>query len=190
MEADWSVEIGADLPVIAVPWDGFVDLRRNPAADVDYIGEAVAHPALARALETLNAMTSPAFTSKCDCWVAPADEIDPFEFDATRDEAQQGIACYIDIIARNPDLVASFIAHETWVRTAALALRMVALQRARADFVVRRALVNQRDGFAITLYAAACGESEAAAYITLESALNHAITATIQAATRASSSIG
>lgn len=189
MEADWAVEIGADLPVIAVPWDGFVDLRRNPS-DVGDIAEAVAHPALARALETLNGVSSSAFTSKCDCWSVPADEIDRLEFDATRDEAQQGIACYIDIIARNADLFASFNAHETWVRTATLVLRTVAQQRARADFVVRPAFVDQHHGFAITLYAAACGASEAAAHITLERALNHAITATIEAATRASSSIG
>jgi hypothetical protein len=40
MEADWSVEIGAGLPVIDADWPGFVDLRRD-IRSIDSIPEAL-----------------------------------------------------------------------------------------------------------------------------------------------------
>src|SRR5215813_14442400 len=74
VEADWSVEIGADLPLIAVPWEGFVDLRRDLAAAHE-LRETTAAPMLGEALIDLNQEASPVFTSKCDFWLLTADEI-------------------------------------------------------------------------------------------------------------------
>jgi hypothetical protein len=182
VEADWSVEIGAGLPVISVPWEGFIDLHRNPSR-IREIAEVVSHPVLAHALEILNAASSPVFTSKCDCWPLPADEIDPLEFDAGREEAQQGVGCYIDVVAQKPSLFASFTAHEEWVRTATHRLRTLPQRQARADLVVRRAFVDEQEGCGITLYVAACAASEAGACVVLQTALDHAIAATIESAT-------
>lgn len=185
MEADWSVEVGSDLPVIVVPWDGFVDLRLHLDA-VDKIAEVANNRALAEALIKLNATDSPVFTSKCDLWSLAEDEIDVFEFDASREEAQQGIACYIDIIAHSPALFASFAMHETWVRHATFALRAHLQPQARAEFVIRPALyirdekANAQDGFAITLYVSACAATEIAAKSIFQAALQTTTAFTIK----------
>lgn len=185
MEADWSVEVGNNLPVIVVPWDGFVDLRLNLDA-VDKVVEVANNRALAEALIELNATDSPVFTSKCDLWLLSEGEIDAFEFDASREEARQGIACYIDIIAHDPALFASFATHESWVRHATLALRAHLQSQARAEFVIRPALhigeekANAQDGFAITLYVSACASTEIAAESIFQAALQTATAFTIK----------
>src|SRR5262249_44571321 len=80
MEADWAVEIGADLPAIIVPWEGSIDLRKELWL-AHQLTEAVASPILAQSLIKLNHHASPVFSSKCDLWSLSADEIDPLEFD-------------------------------------------------------------------------------------------------------------
>jgi hypothetical protein len=179
MEADWSVEIGKGLPVIAVPWKGWIDLRKAPFR-IREIPEAAADPSLAQALAHLNSPQSPLFTSKCDRWHLPANEIDPFEFEAPQEETRTGLACYIDILLRNQNASASFDAHEKWVRSASVALRQVPLPQCRADFVLRPAVMNNQEGFGITLYIAACSRSEAPAQSIFGAALNHAIAITIE----------
>ena len=190
MEADWSVEIGADLPVIAVPWEGFIDLRHAPSL-ASGLEEAATAPALARALVTLNAAISPVFTAKCDLWLLTPDDIDPLEFGASREQAQQGIACYIDVIARDAGVFASFAAHEAWVRAATAELHEVELPRARVEYVVRASRVDDFEGFAVTLYAAAGAVKEEDVKSVFHDALETATAITIRQATkRASSSIG
>jgi hypothetical protein len=187
MEADWSVEVGSDLPVVTVPWEGFVDLRRVPEA-VRRIAEAGNHTALAEALIRLNAPESPVFTSKCDYWEINADEIDPFEFEAASEEALQGIGCYVDLLARDPQFYASFSMHEDWVRRAALALRQHRQACARIEFVVRPAIQKEMEtdslleGFAITLYVSSCGADEDTAKRMFQAALEAATTVTIKTA--------
>lgn len=84
MEADWSVELAADDPVVVVPWSvegseldepaepdqlrlQFLDLRHDPGA-IDQIAEAHAEPALRSALLTLNGARSQLWTAKCGLW--------------------------------------------------------------------------------------------------------------------------
>ncbi len=190
MESDWSVEIGADLPVIAVPWEGFIDLRHAPSL-ASSLDETVTAPALARMLVKLNAAISPVFTSKCDLWLLTPDDIDPLEFGANREQSQQGIACYIDVVARDAEVFASFAAHEAWVRAATAELREVELPRARVEYVVRASSVDGHEGFAVTLYTAACAVTEADVKSIFHDALETATAITIKQATkRASSSIG
>jgi hypothetical protein len=90
MDADWSVELAADDPVIVVPWasdDGkcqFVYLGRRPQGVpanqrvdevltpdqmLDKIEEATSEPALRSALLALNGDLSPLWTAKCDLWL-------------------------------------------------------------------------------------------------------------------------
>ncbi|HZZ38278.1 MAG TPA: hypothetical protein VFE06_04030, partial [Acidobacteriaceae bacterium] len=121
MEADWAVEVGGEASWIEAEWAGLVDLRRD-AGVVGQIAEAREHPALRAALLELNGRDSPVFTSKCDVWTI-AGEIDPLEFDCAAQEARVGMASYVDVLAREPGLFASFAGHEAWVRRAAVALR-------------------------------------------------------------------
>jgi hypothetical protein len=181
MEADWWVEVGADLPTIVVPWEGFVDLRRNPLL-INKIEEAVITPELAQALTRLNQKSSPVFTSKCDFWLLSAEEIDPLEFDAEREEVEQGISCYIDIIVGNTQLFSSFQAHETWVRSVTQEIRQAKLRQARVEFVIRAANVAGCEGYAVTLYVASCGDTETVARSVFHTALETAVTITMKLA--------
>src|SRR5271156_6145728 len=122
MEADWAVEVGADLPSIDVPWEGFVDLRRNPDAVVD-IEEAIGYSALRQALIALNSSDSPVFTSKCDVWTLAASKIDPDEFGAQAADATTGCASYIDMVLRDRERLSSFDFQERQVRDLALQMR-------------------------------------------------------------------
>ena len=89
MQAEWTVECGAEDAVLVVPWgspsdpagiSAFIDLRANPDA-IDAIPEAEAHPPLMQALRSLNAARSPVFTSKCDAWEMAADELAQLRLD-------------------------------------------------------------------------------------------------------------
>lgn len=208
MEADWSVEIGADLPHIFVPWEGyrtgserdassgenagrtnlagddlsqgndqagpnlrFIDLRGNPAA-IESLDEPRRYPVLKRALTALNSTGSPVFTSKCDVFPLAKEEIDPLELDASP-ECSSGLSCYIDLSMRDCSTFASFSVHEVWLRQVVERLRRSAQVRsARADFVLRPATVFAREGFAVTLYVAACGRDISAALSAWEAALD------------------
>ncbi|MFZ0630534.1 MAG: hypothetical protein WAM56_04530 [Acidobacteriaceae bacterium] len=187
MEADWAVEVGGEASWIDVEWEGFVDLRRGGGA-VDEIVEAREHPALRTALMKLNGPGSPLFTSKCDVWTLE-EGIDPLEFDCTAEEARTGLACYIDVIAREPGLFGSFAEHEAWARRASLALRGEPVRRARVDLVVRAAARGETEGLGVTLYAAGCGVDSSEAEAAWGEVLRAAVVATMKEA-RASSSIG
>ena len=189
MEADWSVEIGAGLPVIDANWPGFIDLRRD-LHSLDSISEAVAEPVLRQALVALNDPGSLVFTSKCDVWALTKDEIDPDEFGcAPHEPCSTGLASWIDIIARDAVLFASFETHEAWVRRAAEQLHAEAAACGQVDLVLRAAEAGSRDGFGITLYTAGCGADTQAAHAAWERAVYAAVAATMRES-RASSSIG
>jgi hypothetical protein len=184
VEADWSVEVGADLPTIDVPWEGFIDLRREPAL-LSNLDEAASCATLAQVLVMLNHGDSPVFTSKCDHWRLAENEIDPLEFDAAEEEAMVGVACYVDIIARRESLFISFAAHETWVRRATQEMREIKVRGSHVDLVVRPATVDEKGGYALTLYVASCGSSENDAHSIFPLALNKAATITMNSAATA-----
>jgi hypothetical protein len=183
MEADWSVEIGADFPWIDATSPAFLDLRISPHA-IDTLPEPAQHSALRDALLALNAPASPLCTSKCDTWSLTGNEIDPDEFSASPQDAATGFASYIDILNRDPDRFSSFALAEQHVRELAACLRQVDLTCSRIDFVVRGATARYpgsatTDGYGITLYVAACGTDQAAAYTVWQTALAAAVAATI-----------
>jgi hypothetical protein len=181
MEADWSAEIGADLPVIDATWDGFVDLRSSPEK-IDEIEEARQHPVMREVLLMLNSAGSPVFTTKCDCWRLPEAEIDLDEFAATHETVRAGFASYIDIVERDSVRFASFKLHEHWERETASSLRKINLFSGRVDVVLRSAVFCEQPGFGITLYAAGCGSSESEADAAWGRMLVAAVAATIAAA--------
>lgn len=181
MEADWSAEIGADLAEIHISWDGFIDLRRSPA-DLHFISEAARFPALANALTALNDEASLLFTAKCDVWTMDEAEIDPYEFAAPPEDVRTGLASYIDVLEGSAGNFASFEFHESWAKQLANDLRRVSVNNGRVDVVIRAARTDDRAGYGITLYAAGCGSSSAAALANWESVLEVAVLATIKTA--------
>jgi hypothetical protein len=194
MEADWSVALAADDPVITVPWaapegDGrggcrFVDLRLG-AHVIEEIEEARARPALRSALLLLNSVASPLWTVKCDAWTSSADEdaapFDPYEMDATPGETAFGAGCYIDLLPRELSLLSSFEGQERWLRVATEALRKIPVRAARVELVLRRAEVEAVPGFGVTWFVEGCGLSAHHAEKRWSEALTLALPAIVEA---------
>jgi hypothetical protein len=192
MEADWSVALTADDPVITVPWaapegDGrgcrFVDLRLD-AHVIEEIEEARARPALRSALLLLNSVASPLWTVKCDAWTSSADEgaapFDPYEMDATPGETVFGAGCYIDLLPREPLVLSSFESQERWLRVVTEALRKIPARAARVELVLRRAEVEAVPGFGVTWFVEGCGLSAHHAGKRWSEALNLALPAIVE----------
>jgi hypothetical protein len=169
MEADWSVALAADDPVITVPWAGsegddrkcrFVDLRRGGQL-IEQIEEARVRPALRSALLLLNGAASPLWTAKCDAWTSSPDEgaapFDAYEMDATPGETAFGAGCYIDLLARDAALLSSFERQEHWLRTVTQALHKIPARAARVELVLRYAEVEAAPGFGVTWFVEGCG---------------------------------
>jgi len=175
------VEVGPQLAVIDAGWPGFIDLRAS-RDDVVQVSEAKCNEAVREALLALNAPESPLFTVKCDLWELESSEVDPAEFDCTPADAQKGVACYVDVLARETAIFAVFARHEAWAQAVAVRLREFAFGCGRVDLVVRSAHAGGREGFGITLYAAGCGEDSKAAYAAWGGVLRAAVAATINEA--------
>lgn len=179
MDADWSVEAGADLPGIIVPWSEadsglkYVDLRINPDAAFA-LAEVHTHPALGAALLRLNSAESAVFTSKCDFWALSSEELDTLALElACHAPFAFGCGCYLDILLRAPDLFASFAAQEHWMRTLCAALRSAESRRdVWVEFVLRPAHCEDRVGFAMTTYIFAGASSPSAAGSSLDATLS------------------
>lgn len=191
MEADWSAEIGPRLDRIDPGWPGYINLRRGPEAVLS-LPETAGTSALREALVLLNGQDSPVFTCKCDVWSIVPEELDPFEYDYPPGEPRVGFASYIDLVARDFVLFASFRLHESWARNTALRLRQSIVRNGRADLVIRAAIDGDAAGFGITLYAAGCGHDAVSAQAAWQLILQAAVAATIGEASQpgASSSIG
>ena len=184
MEADWAVEIGPGLPVIDALWPGYIDLAATPDR-IGEIQEAIQCPSLAQALLQINqSNTDPVsgdsggfWTTKCDLW--EPDNWDPYEMDASEEQAQAAIACYIDILPRSAGAHACFRQWqnaEQCARELAVAIRKRELAAARIDCIVRSCIAQSTDartqeGFGITLYLTSCGADQEAASRTLSAAL-------------------
>lgn len=168
MQADWSVEIGADLPSIIVPWrdpdsgSGFIDLRGHPEA-VDELSEAREYPALGLALSLLNAPDSQTFTSKCDAWRVAEDELSSLDIDDAEPETEFAIAAYVDVVLREAVDFASFQLHENWLRRLTHELRALPAMSALVDLTLRWAQVEDNEGFGVTIHVTGYGRDEATA---------------------------
>lgn len=167
MLAEWSVECGAEDPVLVVPWKdpagktAFVDLRENPY-DFDSIPQAEQHPPLMQALRALNATRSPVFTAKCDAWPLESEELENLQLnlDLPAAEAPAGFASYIDLVWHERSLFASFHRHERILRRLARLAAPLDHHAAAIDCVLRPSLVDldgAQEGFAISLYVKALG---------------------------------
>jgi hypothetical protein len=189
MEADWSVALAADDPVITVPWAAsegddrgcrFVDLRLGGHL-IEEIEEVRARPALRSALLLLNGGASPLWTAKCDAWTSSvaegAEPPDPYEMDATPDETAFGAGCYIDLLPRDVALLSSFERQERWLRVVTEALRVIPARSARVDLVLRRAEVDAMPGFGVSWFVEGCGVSADNAGRTWRKALDLALPA-------------
>ncbi|HWB32667.1 MAG TPA: hypothetical protein VG714_05810 [Acidobacteriaceae bacterium] len=200
MHADWSVECAADDPVLVVPWSdpdnasgpAFVDLRVHPE-ELESLRETDRHPPLMQALRALNASRSPFFTAKCDAWSMAEDEVRHLQLDLGLDlnpqeERQQlagnttpsacGFASYIDLICRDRSLFASFARQEISLRRFVRLSASMNHPDALLEFILRPALLQldaTQQGYAISMYVKALGESTSQAHLKWGAALNDVV---------------
>jgi len=167
MDADWSVELGADDPALEFPWSSpdesqrFVDLKDTVA--INEIPEALQYPELQKCLLELNSRFSPWLTVKCDVWL-----------DHELGEAEQiydanlKVCSYVDLIRRDDSARYSFDHHEWWVKSVTGRLHNLVNQPNHCELIVRRCWYHTNTteadeltpGFYITAYVSGYGNNE------------------------------
>jgi hypothetical protein len=167
MEADFSIELGSEDPVLDYPWTdpagkfAYLDLKRLPEL-MAQVKEAEEFPELAEFLRTLNSPRSMVETAKCDAWatteLSPEEEI----YDASHK-----FASYVDAVFSNIDVRLSLPAHEQFARKLVELLRRAPETPSAAEVCVRRCYFavdgGVREGCYCTLYVSGYGNDEASA---------------------------
>jgi hypothetical protein len=159
LEADYSVELGAEDAVLEFPWTAsgdiqYYDLKRHPVL-LPLVEEARRFSPLRDFLAALNSTSSLFETAKCDAWFTT--ELNPEEgiFDATGK-----FGSYVDVLFSGESRF-SFSDHEQRVKRWTSLLRKALDIPAAAEFIVRRCdfKSDPRDGFFITTYTFGYGEN-------------------------------
>lgn len=165
MQADFSVELGADDPTLALPWvdpEGkfaYYDLRKNPAAIAE-VPEAKAYSALSEFLTTLNSSSSKLQSVKCDVWFT--DELN--EEDEVFD-AKGKFGSYVDAIFHSAESQASFDLHEGFAARLVELLKRAPELQGSVEVIIRRAHFEDspsavREGCYFTIYVFGFGDDE------------------------------
>jgi hypothetical protein len=163
VEADFSIECGADDECLEIPWaseDGalrYVDLKQNPALIAD-LEEAQRFPELAEFLRIANSRLSPFQSAKCDAW---------FTHEMTADEvfgASGKFGSYVDFLFASSLLRSSLEQHEVMAASLVRLLQSTPEMQASAEFLVRRCYfpseAGMEEGFYFTSYVFGYSETE------------------------------
>ena len=184
MDADFSIELGADDPVLDFPWAdpsgklAYVDAKRHPEL-IARIEETHKFPELAKFLQAINSSHSAVESAKCDAWSTT--ELSPEE-DAYN--ASRKVASYIDLVFSERVRQTSFEAHKEFAQKWAALLQRAPEIAASAEICLRRCyFVEPRDtteGFYFTLYVSGYADDEPAAQKNWAIGLNLAGNAILQ----------
>ena len=171
MDSEFSVELGADDPTLAVPWrspDGkiaYVDLRQNPEA-IEGLEEVLAFPELGELLQALNAPESGYQTAKCDAWFDTLMDAEDEPY-----EASMKCASYLDVFFADNGKLAGFEEQERSGRQVVQRVRKAAELQARMELVIRRAYFGEEQGLYWTVYVFGYGEDVSSARASWSDAL-------------------
>ena len=182
MDADFSVELGPEDPVLDFPWTdpsgklAYVDLKRLPEL-IAQIEEAQTFPELQEFLRTLNSPRCMVETAKCDAWATTELSAEEEVYNASHKSAS-----YVDVVFSNIDarlsslrqsslrqssLRRSLSAHEQFARKLVELLRRAPETPSAAEVCVRRCYFGEeggvREGFYCTLYVSGYGNDGASA---------------------------
>lgn len=145
MQADFSVELGRDDPVLELPWSSgdssvrYYDLKKQPAL-IAQVPEAAAHPELSAFLARINAPVFPLQTAKCDAWhsqeILPEEEFFGSEYK---------FVSYIDLAFTGRDHQLSFEKHEEFAQELCKLLKRAPEIRASVEVVIRRCYYREED---------------------------------------------
>jgi hypothetical protein len=167
MQADFSVELGADDPTLEFPWTDpddairYYDLKTHPES-ITCLPEANANPALSEFLAAINSRTSLLQTAKCDAW---------YTRDLSPEEDIFGAAgkfvSYVDLVCVPEDVRYSFEEHENLAQRATRLLEAVPEIPAAVELIVRRCffrlaqdIIQVQAGFYISLYVSGFGDDD------------------------------
>ena len=156
MIADWTVEAGAESPVIEVPWPGWVDLLAHPERTAE-LPEVQAWPELAEVLRLLN--ETGLQTSKVDVFPVTREEVDPELAEVGLAQTAHGLGSYVDCRRG----AAGFAECERAARAAVRQLHAMDLEHAVAEVVIRPARLYDEPAFGWSLYAVGFGADGAEA---------------------------
>jgi hypothetical protein len=184
MDADFTIELGPDDPVLDFPWTdplgklAYVDLKRHPET-LAHLEEVNQFPELAEFLRSANSSRSSVETAKCDAWstqeLAPEEEIY---------SAPQKFASYVDLIFSSPAHRQSFPLHERFAKHLVELLRRTPDTPSSIELCVRRAYYtndgNVSEGLYFTLYVNGYGDDPAHARQNWQIALRLAANALLQ----------
>ncbi len=173
MDADYSVELGADDDVLDFPWVApdqslrYYDLKNQPELLLN-ISEALEYPELGRYLANVNSPLSALLTAKCDVWTE--DELSEAE---TIYEAKTKLASYVDHLFTGPatgceDRRFSFEHHERFAERVVGLLSRVPPISAAVEVILRRCYYHldesgERAGYYMTIYISGYGDDAAEA---------------------------
>src|SRR6266851_272671 len=167
MDADFSIELGREDPVLDFPWKdpagklAYVDVKRCPELMAS-IEEAETFPELGEFLRVMNSARSIVETAKCDAWATT-------ELSAEEDvyDASHKCASYVDVVFSEIDMRLSFSVHEQFARNLVELLRRAPDTPSVAEVCVRRCYFGDdgdvREGFYCTLYVSGYGNDKASA---------------------------
>jgi len=138
MDADYSVELGADDPVLELPWsdpDGqvhYYDLRRQPEALL-LIDEAARYRELGEFLTAMNSPASLLQSAKCDVW--PETELGEAE---QIYGAAMKLVSYVDLLFCADEGRFDFPQHEGVAKRLVQLLGRAPQISSAAEFIIRR----------------------------------------------------
>ena len=167
MDADFSIELGREDPILDFPWTdpagklAYVDAKRCPEL-IASIEEAEQFPELGEFLHVTNSARSIMETAKCDAWPTT-------ELSAEEDvyDASHKFASYVDVVFSEIDARLSFSLHEQFARKLVELLRRAPETPSAAEVCVRRCYFGEqhavREGFYCTLYTSGYGSDEVSA---------------------------
>jgi len=165
MDADFSIELGREDPVLDFPWTdpasklAYVDVKRCPELMAS-IEEAEEFPELGEFLRVMNSARSMVETAKCDAWATTELSVEEDVYDASHK-----FASYVDVVFSEIDMRQSFVLHEQFARKLVELLRRVPDTPSAAEVCVRRCYFGEdsgvRDGFYCTLNVSGYGNNDA-----------------------------
>lgn len=175
MDADYSIELGREDPVLDLPWtdpDGkleYFDLKRQPEL-LARVGEAQQFSELAEFLQFVNSPLSMVESVKCDAWTT--EELRPDEeiFGATNK-----CASYVDLVFSRVGDRQSVTFHERFAKRLIALLQQTPETPSAAELCVRRCFFHSDgtvvEGLYFTAYVDGYGDDESRARQNWEIAL-------------------
>src|SRR5258708_1608535 len=143
MQADYSVELGADDPVLEFPWSPddagvrYYHLKGHPDL-VSNIPEARENPDLEKFLSRINAANFPLETAKCDTW---------FSHEISAEEEIFGATCkfssYVDLLFVADPSRTSFAQYESLAKNLCNLLQHVPQMAATIELIILRCLYHE-----------------------------------------------